>query len=199
MQMVAASKMRKAQQATLTTRPFGQLLYRMQRHAIKHATDFEHPLLAVRHVRRRAVILVGTDKGLCGSLNTNFCRIAGAELLLGRWQQHIAALHAFPARRQPPRPCEPAVRLGRFISKQELEPQPKGAACGSRFIARFDTGMMSPDQKSPVVRLPAGQVGSRGQPFQIVERQRSRLIGDRERRVAILPCSTFEYTGRRVV
>jgi F-type H+-transporting ATPase subunit gamma len=76
MQMVAASKMRKAQQATLTTRPFGRLLYRIQRHAAAHAGDFEHPLLAVRQVRKRAVILVGTDKGLCGSLNTNLFRVA---------------------------------------------------------------------------------------------------------------------------
>src|SRR5436189_1447528 len=75
MQMVAASKMRKAQQATLMTRPFGQLLYRMQRHATTQAIDFAHPLLAVREVRRRAVILIGTDKGLCGSLNTNLFRV----------------------------------------------------------------------------------------------------------------------------
>jgi F-type H+-transporting ATPase subunit gamma len=76
MQMVAASKMRKAQQATLTTRTFGQLLYRIQRHATTHATDFTHPLLEVREIRKRAVILVGTDKGLCGSLNTNLFRAA---------------------------------------------------------------------------------------------------------------------------
>ena len=76
MQMVAASKMRKAQQATLITRPFGQLLYRMQRHATIHARDFTHPLLEVREVRKRAVILVGTDRGLCGSLNGNLFRVA---------------------------------------------------------------------------------------------------------------------------
>ena len=76
MQMVAASKMRKAQEATLTTRAFGQLLYRIQRHATTHAEDFVHPLMAVREVRKRAVILVGTDKGLCGSMNTNLFRAA---------------------------------------------------------------------------------------------------------------------------
>jgi F-type H+-transporting ATPase subunit gamma len=76
MQMVAASKMRKAQQATLATRPFGHLLYRFQRYATTHARDFTHPLLAVREVRQRAVILVSTDKGLCGSLNTNLFRQA---------------------------------------------------------------------------------------------------------------------------
>jgi F-type H+-transporting ATPase subunit gamma len=76
MQMVAASKMRRAQEATVIQRPFGQLLYRMQRLATIHARDFTHPLLAVREVRKRAVVLVGTDKGLCGSLNTNLFRAA---------------------------------------------------------------------------------------------------------------------------
>jgi F-type H+-transporting ATPase subunit gamma len=76
MQMVAAAKMRKAQQATLMTRPFAQLLYRFQRRATTHARDFTHPLLEVRDVHKRAVILVGTDKGLCGALNTNLFRVA---------------------------------------------------------------------------------------------------------------------------
>jgi F-type H+-transporting ATPase subunit gamma len=40
------------------------------------AVDFEHPLLETRDVRRRAVILIGADKGLCGSLNTNVFRVA---------------------------------------------------------------------------------------------------------------------------
>jgi F-type H+-transporting ATPase subunit gamma len=76
MQMVASSKMRKAQQSTLMTRPFMQLLYRIQRHATTHAREFTHPLLEVREVRKRAVILVGTDKGLCGALNANVFRVA---------------------------------------------------------------------------------------------------------------------------
>ena len=76
MQMVAASKMRKAQQATLTTRPFGQLLYRIQRRATTRAAGFTHPLLEVREVRKQAVILVGTDQGLCGALNSNVFRLA---------------------------------------------------------------------------------------------------------------------------
>jgi len=76
MQMVAASKMRKAQQAALTTRPYGRLMYRIQRYATTHAVDFTHPLLAVREIRKRSVILVGTDKGLCGSLNANLFRAA---------------------------------------------------------------------------------------------------------------------------
>jgi F-type H+-transporting ATPase subunit gamma len=76
MQMVAASKMRKAQQAAIAARPFVQALYRIQRLATTRALDFTHPLLEVREVRRRAVILVAADKGLCGALNTNVFRVA---------------------------------------------------------------------------------------------------------------------------
>lgn len=77
MQMVAASKMRKAQQAALNGRPFARLLYRFQRKATTHAADFTHPLMEVRQVQNRAVILVGGDKGLCGALNANLFRLVG--------------------------------------------------------------------------------------------------------------------------
>ncbi len=76
MQMVAASKMRKAQQAAIEARSFARLLYRMQRHATTHAFAFSHPLLEVREVRKQAVILIAADKGLCGALNTNVFRLA---------------------------------------------------------------------------------------------------------------------------
>ncbi len=76
MQMVAASKMRKAQEAALNGRPFVALMYRFQRKATMQAVDFTHPLLEVREVRKRAVILVGGDKGLCGALNSNLFRMA---------------------------------------------------------------------------------------------------------------------------
>ncbi len=76
MQMVAASKMRKAQQAALAMRPFARELYQIQRRATSRAAEFKHPLLEVRDVRKRAVILVAADKGLCGALNTNIFRVA---------------------------------------------------------------------------------------------------------------------------
>ena len=76
MQMVAASKMRKAQEAALAARPFAHLLYRIQRDATARARNFAHPLLEVREVRRRGVILIAADKGLCGALNTNVFRLA---------------------------------------------------------------------------------------------------------------------------
>ncbi len=76
MQMVAASKMRKAQLAALAGRPFVQVLYRIQREATTRMGDFTHPLLEGREVHKRAVILVGGDKGLCGALNSNVFRRA---------------------------------------------------------------------------------------------------------------------------
>jgi F-type H+-transporting ATPase subunit gamma len=76
MQMVAASKMRKAQDAALAGRPFVQLIYRFQREATTQMRDFKHPLLEVREIRKRAVILVAADKGLCGALNSNLFRVA---------------------------------------------------------------------------------------------------------------------------
>jgi len=76
MQMVAASKMHKAQQAALAGRPFVRMLYRIQREATTRIGEFTHPLLAVRPVRKRAVILISADKGLCGALNSNLFRLA---------------------------------------------------------------------------------------------------------------------------
>ena len=76
MQMVAASKMRKAQQAALAGRPFVRVLYRIQREATTRMGEFAHPLLEVREVRKRAIVLIGADKGLCGALNGNLFRLA---------------------------------------------------------------------------------------------------------------------------
>ena len=77
MQMVAASKMRKAQQAAIDVRPFIRLVYRIQRRVVTRVADFTHPLLEVRPVKKRLVILVSSDKGLCGALNSNLFRLVG--------------------------------------------------------------------------------------------------------------------------
>jgi F-type H+-transporting ATPase subunit gamma len=76
MQMVAASKMRKAQEAAIASAPFVRRLYRIQRTATTQTLEFTHPLLEVRDVNKRAVVLVAGDKGLCGALNTNVFRVA---------------------------------------------------------------------------------------------------------------------------
>ena len=77
MQMVAASKMRKAQQAALARASLARLLNRDSAAQPRRASAIS----AIRcwkcaTVRKRAVILVGTDKGLCGALNSNLFRVA---------------------------------------------------------------------------------------------------------------------------
>lgn len=76
MQMVAASKMRKAQDSALAGRDFVRLIYRLQRAATTQTIEFTHPLVEVRPIRKRAIILVAADKGLCGALNSNLFRLA---------------------------------------------------------------------------------------------------------------------------
>jgi F-type H+-transporting ATPase subunit gamma len=74
MQMIAAAKMRKAQQRALDTRPYAQMLNRVLVSLSKHTEDDLHPLLQVRPVKHTLVYVVATDKGLCGGLNTNLFR-----------------------------------------------------------------------------------------------------------------------------
>lgn len=77
MQTVAASRMRRAQEAALRGRPFAQLALRLLAHAsLRVGDDYTHPLLQSRPVRSRCVILITTDKGLCGALNANLFREA---------------------------------------------------------------------------------------------------------------------------
>jgi F-type H+-transporting ATPase subunit gamma len=76
MQMVAASKMRKAQMAALAGRPYATLMNEVLSALVAGNKDFSHPLLDKREVKKRAVILVSTDKGLCGGLNSSLMREA---------------------------------------------------------------------------------------------------------------------------
>jgi len=76
MQMVASSKMRKAQLAALAGRPYASLMNDVLAAVSDGAGDFTHPLLEKRAGKKRAVILVSTDKGLCGALNSNLLREA---------------------------------------------------------------------------------------------------------------------------
>jgi F-type H+-transporting ATPase subunit gamma len=76
MQMVAASKMRKAQQAALAGRPYANLMNKVLGALVAEAKDFTHPFMQVRDNPVRCVILISTDKGLCGGLNSNLMREA---------------------------------------------------------------------------------------------------------------------------
>jgi len=74
MQMVAASKMRKAQAAAIAGRPYAELINRVLVAVSKRTDPALSPLLEVRVVKKELVLVVSTDKGLCGALNTNLLR-----------------------------------------------------------------------------------------------------------------------------
>ena len=76
MQMVASAKMRKAQQAAQAGRPYAKLMNNVLSAVSAGAGDFSNPLIEVRVVKKRALIIISTDKGLCGGLNTNLLREA---------------------------------------------------------------------------------------------------------------------------
>jgi len=74
MQMVAAAKMRKAQQAALVGRPYADLMNAILAEAGPRIASFKHPLMEIRDVKKRAIIVVSSDRGLCGGLNGNLMR-----------------------------------------------------------------------------------------------------------------------------
>ncbi|OGA20476.1 MAG: F0F1 ATP synthase subunit gamma [Betaproteobacteria bacterium RIFCSPLOWO2_02_FULL_67_19] len=76
MEMVAASKMRKAQERMRMARPYGEKIRNVAAH-ISHANpEYRHPFLVSREsVKRVGLIVITTDKGLCGALNTNLLRM----------------------------------------------------------------------------------------------------------------------------
>ncbi|OGA19073.1 MAG: F0F1 ATP synthase subunit gamma [Betaproteobacteria bacterium RIFCSPLOWO2_12_FULL_63_13] len=77
MEMVAASKMRKAQDRMRKTRPYGEKIRNVAAHLSHANPEYQHPFLVTRDsVKRLGVIVVTTDKGLCGGLNTNVLRLA---------------------------------------------------------------------------------------------------------------------------
>ena len=77
MEMVAASKMRKAQDRMRAARPYGEKIRNVAAH-ISHANpEYRHPFLVERDtVKKVGIIIITTDKGLCGGLNTNIQRLA---------------------------------------------------------------------------------------------------------------------------
>ena len=78
MQMVAASKMRRAQQLALAGRPYSGLMNRVLV-SLKSRTDpLFHPLLQIRPTEKELVLVISTDKGLAGAINTNLMREAVA-------------------------------------------------------------------------------------------------------------------------
>lgn len=74
MEMVAASKMRRAQERMSAARPYAEKMRNVVAHIAHSRSEYRHPFLQEREVKRIGVILVSTDRGLCGGLNANLFR-----------------------------------------------------------------------------------------------------------------------------
>ncbi len=75
MELVAASKMKKAQQAALAGRAYAQLMAKMLARLAPRLAEVQHPFLIQREIKVRGILLVTTDKGLCGPLNANLFKL----------------------------------------------------------------------------------------------------------------------------
>ncbi len=80
MEMVAASKMRKAQQRMLAARPYSEKIRNIAAHLGQANPEYVHPFMQVNESPKVGVIVVTTDKGLCGGMNTNVLRVVTAKL-----------------------------------------------------------------------------------------------------------------------
>jgi F-type H+-transporting ATPase subunit gamma len=97
MEMVAASKMRKAQERMRAARPYSEKIRNIAANLGQANPEYVHPFMKVNDAKAAGVIVVTTDKGLCGGMNTNVlravtpscvsCRALGVHRSGGHWQQ----------------------------------------------------------------------------------------------------------------
>jgi F-type H+-transporting ATPase subunit gamma len=76
MQVVAATRLKRAQAAVQATRPYSEKMLEVLQTTAERATEYKHPFLVRREGKRAVMILVTTDKGLCGAINVNNIRAA---------------------------------------------------------------------------------------------------------------------------
>jgi ATP synthase, F1 gamma subunit len=76
MEMVAASKMRRAQERMAATRPYADRMRNVIQHLAHAHAEYKHPYMVEREVKRIGIIAISTDRGLCGGLNINMFKAA---------------------------------------------------------------------------------------------------------------------------
>jgi F-type H+-transporting ATPase subunit gamma len=107
MKLVAAARLKRAQGRVEAARPYAERMEQMMRQLSTAAAGIEHPLLETREERNVAVVVISSDRGLCGSYNTNLFRQAMAFLrprdpetvkllLIGRKAQQFFRRHRYP-------------------------------------------------------------------------------------------------------
>jgi len=90
MEMVAASKMRKAQDRMRASRPYAEKMLSVVGHLANAHPEYKHPFLIERPIKRVGIIIISTDRGLCGGLNTNAFKAAVSEMR--KWRDRGAEI-----------------------------------------------------------------------------------------------------------
>ena len=90
MEMVAASKMRKAQERMRASRPYAEKILQVAGHLANAHPEYSHPFLMERPAKRVGIIIISTDRGLCGGLNTNAFK--GAVAAMREWRDQGAEI-----------------------------------------------------------------------------------------------------------
>ena len=92
MQFVAASKLKRAQESTLASRPYAEKLDEVLADLATVLTGEDHPLLVRREGGKRLIVLITTDRGLAGALNTNTIRFAAQQITDGHGDLAVATV-----------------------------------------------------------------------------------------------------------
>jgi F-type H+-transporting ATPase subunit gamma len=85
MEMMAASKIKKAQDRMAATRPYAQNMLKVIGHIANGSLEYRHPYMEDREVKRVGYIVVSTDRGLCGGLNSNEFKLVAKDV--AKWQE----------------------------------------------------------------------------------------------------------------
>jgi len=94
MEMVAASKMRKAQDRMAASRPYAENMRKVIGHVAQGSLEYKHPYLEVREAKRVGYIVVSTDRGLCGGLNINLFKKVVSDV--EKWREQGAEVEFCP-------------------------------------------------------------------------------------------------------
>lgn len=94
MEMVAASKMRRAQERMAASRPYAESMRKVIGHVAQGSLEYKHPYLEVREAKRVGYIVVATDRGLCGGLNVNLFKKVVADVK--SWKEQGAEFEFCP-------------------------------------------------------------------------------------------------------
>jgi F-type H+-transporting ATPase subunit gamma len=137
MKMVAAAKLRRAQDAIIHARPWADTLSHVLAN-VAARTEFSHPLLEAHDGEKTWLVVISSDKGLCGSFNSNLLRSVEKDLLGGRWSEVELAVVGrkasdyFRSRRWPL-----VINERDTISNLTADAGPR---LGQRFIEAFTSG-----------------------------------------------------------